>query len=53
MELSELAIFTKNKKFVQPLHVGRPNIGNRQRFLALINDMLDWRWFTNDGPYVN
>jgi dTDP-4-amino-4,6-dideoxygalactose transaminase len=34
------------------LHVGRPNIGNRQRFLELMNDMLDRRWFSNEGPYV-
>ncbi|MEW6334497.1 MAG: aminotransferase class I/II-fold pyridoxal phosphate-dependent enzyme [Thermodesulfobacteriota bacterium] len=34
------------------LHVGRPNVVNRQRFLDRIHDMLDRRWFTNEGPYV-
>ena len=34
------------------LHVGRPNIGNRERFLERVNGMLDRRWLTNDGPLV-
>lgn len=38
--------------FSEPLHVGRPNIGNRERLLERINDMLDRRWLTNNGPYV-
>lgn len=38
--------------FYEPLHVGRPNIGNRERLLRRINDMLDRRWLTNNGPYV-
>jgi len=38
--------------FVEPLHVGRPNIGNRERLLERINDILDRRWLTNNGPYV-
>ena len=38
--------------FESPLHVGRPNIGDRERFLARVNDMLDRRWLSNDGPLV-
>lgn len=38
--------------FAEPLHIGRPNIGNRERLLERINDMLDRRWLTNNGPYV-
>lgn len=38
--------------FEQPLHVGRPNIGDRERFLSRVNEMLDRRWLTNDGPLV-
>jgi dTDP-4-amino-4,6-dideoxygalactose transaminase len=34
------------------LHVGRPNVGNREALLARINDMLDRRWFSNNGPLV-
>lgn len=34
------------------LHVGRPNIGDRRRFLERVEAMLDRRWLTNDGPLV-
>jgi dTDP-4-amino-4,6-dideoxygalactose transaminase len=34
------------------LHVGRPNIGSREALLARINDMLDRRWLSNNGPLV-
>jgi len=50
--LGSLAIFNDKPAFDQKLHVGRPNIGNRQRLLERINDMLDRRWLTNHGPYV-
>ena len=36
----------------EPLHVGKPNVGDRERLLARINEVLDRRWFTNDGPMV-
>jgi dTDP-4-amino-4,6-dideoxygalactose transaminase len=35
------------------LHVGRPNIGNRESFLARVNDILDRRWLSNIGPVVH
>lgn len=50
--ISDLAVFGGTPAFPEPLHVGRPNIGNREQLLARINDMLDRRWFTNNGPYV-
>ena len=50
--LNDLAILGGKPAFENILHVGRPNIGNRQRFLDLTNDMLDRRWFSNEGPYV-
>jgi dTDP-4-amino-4,6-dideoxygalactose transaminase len=50
--LHDLAIFGRPPAFAEKLHVGRPNIGNRDRLLARINDMLDRNWLTNDGPYV-
>lgn len=34
------------------LHVGRPNLGNRERFLERVNEILDRRWLTNHGPVV-
>jgi dTDP-4-amino-4,6-dideoxygalactose transaminase len=36
----------------EALHVGRPNIGDREALLARVNDLLDRRWLTNAGPYV-
>jgi dTDP-4-amino-4,6-dideoxygalactose transaminase len=50
--LDDLAIFGGPPAFAEPLHVGRPNIGDRARLLARINDLLDRRWLTNEGPYV-
>ncbi len=50
--LEDLAIFGGRPAFTEPLHVGRPNIGNRERLLDRINDLLDRRWLTNEGPYV-
>jgi dTDP-4-amino-4,6-dideoxygalactose transaminase len=38
--------------FRESLHVGRPNLGDRGRFLSRVADMLDRRWLTNDGPLV-
>jgi dTDP-4-amino-4,6-dideoxygalactose transaminase len=35
-----------------PLHVGCPNIGNREVLLGRIGDMLDRRRLSNNGPLV-
>ena len=48
----DLAIFGGAPAFDEKLHVGRPNIGDRQRLLGRINDLLDRKWLTNHGPYV-
>lgn len=50
--LEDLAIFGNTPAFKHQLHVGRPNIGNRERLLQRINDILDCRWLTNNGQYV-
>jgi len=34
------------------LHVGRPNTGSREVFLRRVNDILDRRWLSNQGPMV-
>lgn len=49
---NELTICDGVPTFSEPLHVGRPNIGNRERLLQRIKDMLDRHWLTNNGPYV-
>ena len=51
-QIEDLAIFGGPRAFDQPLHVGRPNLGDRQRLLARMEEVLDRRWFTNDGPLV-
>ena len=38
--------------FSEPLHVGRPNIGGREKFLDLVGQMFDRRWLSNNGPLV-
>jgi dTDP-4-amino-4,6-dideoxygalactose transaminase len=38
--------------FSETLHVGRPNIGDRDRLLERIGQMLDRRWLSNNGPMV-
>jgi dTDP-4-amino-4,6-dideoxygalactose transaminase len=45
-----LAVNGASPLFAEPLHVGRPNIGNRERFLQRVNEILDRRWLSNDGP---
>jgi len=48
----ELAIAGGRPAFAEPLHVGRPNVGDPQRFLARAASILERRWLTNDGEYV-
>src|SRR5207237_558042 len=48
----DLALFGGPPAFAEPLHVGRPNMGDRSRFLTRVEEILDRRWFTNDGPCV-
>src|SRR4051794_34461512 len=38
--------------FAEPLHVGRPNLGNRDRLLDRFAEVLDRKWLTNNGPCV-
>lgn len=38
--------------FAQPLHVGRPNIGDPRRFVELVEGALERQWLSNDGPLV-
>ena len=51
-KVTELAIFGGTPAFDKTLHVGQPNIGNRQQFSERVADILERRWLTNDGTYV-
>jgi dTDP-4-amino-4,6-dideoxygalactose transaminase len=48
----ELAILGGRPAFATKLHVGTPNIGDRQRLLARVNELLDRRWLSNGGPFL-
>lgn len=52
MAFAEVGVTGKNPLFAEPLHVGRPNIGDRAKLLSRFEDLLDRQWLTNDGPYV-
>ncbi len=51
VSLNELAICGGLPAFKEKLHVGRPNIGNREHLLKRINQLLDNKWLTNGGPF--
>ncbi|MEW7988093.1 MAG: aminotransferase class I/II-fold pyridoxal phosphate-dependent enzyme [Candidatus Thiodiazotropha sp.] len=48
----DLAINGAEPAFTEPLHVGRPSIGDRELFLRYTNEILDRQWLTNNGPVV-
>jgi dTDP-4-amino-4,6-dideoxygalactose transaminase len=50
--LDDLAFLGGSPAFLDNLHVNSPNIGDRDRFIQRVNDILDRRWLTNNGYYV-
>jgi dTDP-4-amino-4,6-dideoxygalactose transaminase len=50
--IDDLAILGGEPAFPEKLHVGRPNMGDRHKLMERIQDVLDSRWFSNDGPYL-
>jgi dTDP-4-amino-4,6-dideoxygalactose transaminase len=50
--IDDLAILGGAPAFQAALHVGRPNVGDRQKFQQRVGDILDRRWLTNGGYYV-
>lgn len=51
--VTDLALFGGPPAFEHALHVGRPNIGSRPKLGRRVDDILNRRWLTNGGPYVN
>ena len=47
--IAELAVLGGPPAFAEPLHVGRPNVGDRAAILAGIGEALDDRWLSNNG----
>jgi len=50
--LLELASFGGTQTFKDVLHVGKPNIGSREKFMRRMHNLLDRGWLTNNGPFV-
>lgn len=49
---ADLALNGQAPAFDQTLHVGRPNIGNKQAFLQYVDEIFERRWLSNNGPLV-
>jgi dTDP-4-amino-4,6-dideoxygalactose transaminase len=49
---TDLALLGGPPAFPEKLHVGRPNLGNRQRLHQRLDEILDRHWLTNDGHCV-
>ena len=48
--VDDLAVHGAPPLFAEPLHVGRPNIGDHARFLQRAAEVLDSGWLSNNGP---
>jgi dTDP-4-amino-4,6-dideoxygalactose transaminase len=49
---ADLAINGAAPAFAEPVHVGRPNLGDRDALLRYTGEIYDRRWLTNNGPLV-
>jgi dTDP-4-amino-4,6-dideoxygalactose transaminase len=52
LHVDDLALFGGTPSFADKRHVGRPNMGDKARFLARFDDIWESRWLSNHGPYV-
>lgn len=50
--VADLAINGAPPLFEAPLHVGRPNVGDRRVFDRYLDGMFERKWLSNDGPLV-
>ncbi len=50
--IDDLAVLGGRSAFPEKIHVGRPNIGDREKFLGRVEDILATKWLTNGGRYV-
>ncbi|MCI5148350.1 MAG: aminotransferase class I/II-fold pyridoxal phosphate-dependent enzyme [Candidatus Electrothrix sp. MAN1_4] len=49
---SDLGYFGGLPLFEKILHVGKPNVGSRDKFFSRMEEMFDRGWLTNNGPFV-
>src|SRR4051794_8363352 len=47
--LDDLALFGGRPAFAEKVHVGRPNVPDRKKFMKRVEDIFDRRWFSNNG----
>ncbi len=52
LKSKDLAINGAPPAFEQQLHVGRPNLGSRETFQTLVDEIFEQRWLSNNGPMV-
>jgi dTDP-4-amino-4,6-dideoxygalactose transaminase len=50
--IHDLAAFGGSPAFENQLHVGRPNMADKQEILHRLEEIIDRRWLTNAGPNV-
>ncbi len=49
---TDLAVNGALPLFAESVHVGRPNIGSREMFNRLADEMFSRNWLSNDGPIL-
>lgn len=49
----DLAIHGAEPAFETALHVGGPNVGNRDLFKQYVDEIFDTRWLANNGRFVH
>lgn len=47
-----MAVLGGPPAFSETLRVGRPNVGERERLCGRLEALLDRRWLTSNGPFV-
>jgi dTDP-4-amino-4,6-dideoxygalactose transaminase len=52
-EAADLAVNGAPPAFPEIVHVGRPNLGERQALLDYVGQIYDRRWLSNHGPLVH
>lgn len=50
--VNDLALLGGKPIYEKPLHVGKPNLGDRDSINAMLDDIFDRLWLTNNGRYV-
>jgi dTDP-4-amino-4,6-dideoxygalactose transaminase len=49
--VTSLALLGAPPAFPEKIHVGRPNVGSRERLLERVNKLVDTRYLSNSGPF--